>query len=1838
MPPVAPLVKAAYNAPKPRYVIAATGEEVLLRGGNMLLTASAAGKDRPIAAGVNFMRLVLNWNVLEPVAPTGSGSTFSSYVTSLDQPTLDTIDALARKYANAGIYMQLDFHQSGGQSSFFGGSGIPSWFYTDGRFAGGDYTTGQNSLANADWWAQSVKFTRNRQLYLNFLEEFITWAQGQDWYEYVAGYQLWNEPNAGSLGSPPYSQSTTVRTQTMATWLNGVVDFVHGLDPARIKWVMPRGGTRGFGTFDPAWYGGTLSMQQRNMALEWHAYYTGLAPGAGAHVSGQVGLDLPGDDYYPDDIVTHNTAYTGSGQGYHGTKANQAAFLNVGVAKAAACGVPLLHGEMGVQFNDPGRLSYIAHMTSLLDDLGLSALVWKFGVPPNDDLGITNSDGTLNDMGQAWSNWWKATDFTPGAGQPTDTPPAVHVAPQVLQPAPHVGDLVDADDGLWDGNPAPTLTRQWQNADPTGSTGDPDVTLPTAAQAQTPGFYDPNQNPSGAESVKQLGRVDAIIEHNGVVYVGGNFSTIVDGDGSTILQSYIAAYNKATRRIIKTFKPPVSARVRDMDIAVQNGVAKLWIGHGDGLTVVNALSGVNDPSTGAVVAPVWTIDGEVRSVDVHPTFAFIGGAFSQFGSAARDKLAKVVLSGGNWNVDSANFGSALGSGGRVYKARAKSDGSRVAATGDFPGGYKILNGTTGASIYNLGFSVSGTQHGISMAADDDRVAYGGDFGPNIVKVTDWNGTDLWNHQCDGNIQALALGLIGQTPVLYAGHHGGVAATHKNSASPTETAVGFFVMPWSDAGGDLHSYGNPPGFGQNGGSTPLKVWALRQSVDSFDLYVGGDFTGLSGEAANTHRRFARFPATVVGSGGGSPTWDDIVGETDPTYLVDSGDLGKLLRVVVTADNDAGSATLASAPTVAVAAQPSPALPVNTSRPTLSPSSAPVVGVPITVDSGAWSGASSLAYGFQRRTPDGSVTTVKPAGAGQSYTPVTADTPQGTQLRAFVIGTNSQGTFTAYSDWTGSATTVPPAQTNPPTVTPTAPQVGQQVTLDRGTYSDATTVTSEWELDQVPTGNTTRFYTPVTADIGKKLRGRVTATGPGGTITVFSAETSAIVAANPSTPVNDTPPSIVGPNPPHVGDTLTRVAGTWEASPTLTYQWQRESGSGYTNISGETGTSYVVQDADLGLHLRVVETGTISGNSLSVPSARVDPVAAGAPSPWSVLSVTPEPDSIVNALPIVFRIRLSPLPTAVEAKLGDQAYVPFALQGQDWVGSLTPDDPTPGVLSVRFRPTGGSTSVDAAAFWGCTGQEIASTIQAAADSIGRPFVANRFNQNMTHASTGGQAAAFDAGRYLNFRNANWQTDAPKLAIPWDEVAAGLHDDLIDALGAAILADPRWTDTNPYLYSPHHEMTVNTVNQTGLGAVAGNTKQAYIDQFRRVRTRWDAAGVTRKKADGTPNGGVCDFCYVPYIGMWMDPTPDATLDEMDPDLGSSPAPGGTSYYEYGGGDVYNKVVGGHLRYGTDAAAVFDPIHDYFAAVGKRMVIPELGVSDGPDQVNHDEKAAFIASMADVLEAYGDGPGSVFMLCWTLGASGLYQFDSSPESLAAAQDMGNRAYFSAGLPVVPITPVPPPAPDTILTSFDYTASQGFGTTGDNHTFLNKSGDKTQISVDGDEGVFDFTAANTKYEVIDPTELNWSDVVDFHFAWKYDTAPLGGQIQCRALWGYTDNDNLYKFVIAVKPTGNDTVQLFRRDAAVDTTLSGPTDVGIDAFDPDTYYHVRVQMDSDGSIRIRWWDGTVTEPGTWNVTATDPVSPPRAGSIGVGFQVTSGVTSLPLEVRYGILEGSGTPS
>jgi uncharacterized protein YukE len=156
--------------------------------------------------------------------------------------------------------------------------------------------------------------------------------------------------------------------------------------------------------------------------------------------------------------------------------------------------------------------------------------------------------------------------------------------------------------------------------------------------------------------------------------------------------------------------------------------------------------------------------------------------------------------------------------------------------------------------------------------------------------------------------------------------------------------------------------------------------------------------------------------------------DITGATASTYEAAAADVGKTLRVVVTATNAAGSDSQTSAAVGPVTPKP----PVSASPPVVT--GEPRVGSTLTATPGAWTSSAPLTYEYQWLRCDASgANCVEISGAtGTSYTAVAAD--EGHVLRVRVTASNSGGSANAQSAGTAA---VAPAPTDGGS-TPAAPE--------------------------------------------------------------------------------------------------------------------------------------------------------------------------------------------------------------------------------------------------------------------------------------------------------------------------------------------------------------------------------------------------------------------------------------------------------------------------------------------------------------------------------------------------------------------------------------------------------------------------------------------------------------------------------------------------------------------------------------------------------------------------------------------------------------------------------
>ncbi len=363
-PPIHPVVAAGLVQPWVStagvHFVDQTGTPVQLRGVNMSVGQASLATDAA-RLGINLVRIYVGWNAIEPLPPVHGRYRWDTHV-------LDQLDQEVKAFKALHVNVLIDYHQFH-WSPYFAqatckagksvcrASGVPAWFYADGRFPA---TKHGEAEAEAAFW--SSEGARSQAYYAAFTTMMAArYAQ----YPNVVGYEVFNEPHPGQLGD------TTAATDTMLRWQAGIRSAIRKVDPKRTVFIMCRGGGEGVGTASLAPFGSLT-----HLALDWHDYFNGLSGG----------LDTAGDNWVPSWSATHNqntTSYTGTAQA-------QARVLQVPLARTRAWGIPLLVGEWGIHSGTPGSAVYQAQMLALFARENVS---WTRWVLTGGGFGILQKDG-----------------------------------------------------------------------------------------------------------------------------------------------------------------------------------------------------------------------------------------------------------------------------------------------------------------------------------------------------------------------------------------------------------------------------------------------------------------------------------------------------------------------------------------------------------------------------------------------------------------------------------------------------------------------------------------------------------------------------------------------------------------------------------------------------------------------------------------------------------------------------------------------------------------------------------------------------------------------------------------------------------------------------------------------------------------------------------------------------------------------------------------------------------------------------------------------------------------------------------------------------------------------------------------------------------------------------------------------------------------------------------------------------------------------------------------------------------------------------------------------------
>ena len=258
------------------------------------------------------------------------------------------------------------------------------------------------------------------------------------------------------------------------------------------------------------------------------------------------------------------------------------------------------------------------------------------------------------------------------------------------------------------------------------------------------------------------------------------------------------------------------------------------------------------------------------------------------------------------------------------------------------------------------------------------------------------------------------------------------------------------------------------------------------------------------------------------------------------------------------------------------------------------------------------------------PSSTPTDLNVPGTAPAYSPDGSKIAYITSGNLAVVNANGTGTQTiessaadAQPDWQEAAPgSGPPRNLSYPTINlqsgDTQPVLGHFLTASVGTWDGAFFITYQYQWKRCDAadrlngtcvniaGATSSFYTPVSADAGKRLRVQVTATNALGSVAQNSESSAPVIVL--AVRLRATP-QILGGN---VVDTpLTLTAGTWDGSTPIafTYSWRRCNAVGdlatCVQIPGATNSTYTPTTDDIGFAIRVWITGTnIVGFDLAI----------------------------------------------------------------------------------------------------------------------------------------------------------------------------------------------------------------------------------------------------------------------------------------------------------------------------------------------------------------------------------------------------------------------------------------------------------------------------------------------------------------------------------------------------------------------------------------------------------------------------------------------------------------
>jgi hypothetical protein len=619
--------------------------------------------------------------------------------------------------------------------------------------------------------------------------------------------------------------------------------------------------------------------------------------------------------------------------------------------------------------------------------------------------------------------------------------------------------------------------------------------------------------------------------------------------------------------------------------------------------------------------------------------------------------------------------------------------------------------------------------------------------------------------------------------------------------------------------------------------------------------------------------------------------DIPGATLATYTPIATDATHQLNVRVFAHNTSGDVFATSNVRIIAA---SVTIPVNTGLPVVTGNNS--VGSTLTTTNGTWTQSpTSYSRKWQRGGTD-----IIPSATGLTYILQAADA--GFAVGVIVTAVNAAGNSAPAGSnlYQVPVGLTPPVNTVAPVISGT-PTRGQSLSTTNGTWtgSPAPTYAYQWQRDTTDiSGATGKGRLLTVGDVGHTLRCVVTAKNSSGEVSLATAS-SAAVADSATAPLNTVAPSITGI--PVNGETLTALTGTWTGTPapTITRNWQRDSGSGFVDIAGEIGLTYVLSSLDVGFQVRIfVQGDNASGTGRAASTPVVVAASATAPSNITVPTFTGSP-TVGSTLTMVSPGTWSGNPApALELQwrsgnsdIAGQQGLTYLLQSVDATKQISLQVTATNIAGTDVAISASVTVSPLAAAPACTTLPTITTTAGTAGQVGSTLTANngvwvgtptptltRFWQRAGLDIPGATGLtyvtqAIDNGKQITLRvhGNNTAGDTDAFSIPTDIAAWVIPTNTVRPTVSASAAVPRLVGT---VFTESDQGTW-TGNPT-----PGRTRNWQLDQIdipgavnpTYTSTAADAGGAIRLRIHGQSSAGSADAFSIAF-GLASLAQPDNT-----------------------------------------------------------------------------------------------------------------------------------------------------------------------------------------------------------------------------------------------------------------------------------------------------------------------------------------------------------------------------